>query len=316
MIGYHARYYQLETRLPFDRPPGAAAGVEVPFEIELRDDANKVVPGWLLVGRKDALVEFPREGRVKVVEHKHTSSDITPGSDYWVRLSVDTQSSIYVEAAQRIGYKIDTVLYDVSKKPDIRRKFATPLESRKFTKGKGCKVCGGRAGGKLGVARGTGLVMVELSVAGNVEQRESACPNCTGTGWQEAPAMHANQRDTDETVEEFRARLAVSLESSEGGGYRMSDVRRDEYALAEARADLTVTTGEIGALIELAHQATPAGNLRAPEARRCFPRNTQTCTDVYGRTCDYLPICSGAIDPFASPLYQIRERKETAANAG
>lgn len=309
MIGYHARYFELETRMPYERPPGAEAGVEIAFSVELRDAENVVVPGWMLVGRKDALAFFPREGRAKVVEHKHTSADITTGSDYWARLAIDTQSSIYVEAAQRVGFDIDTVLYDVSKKPDIRRKLATPEEKRKYTKGKGCKICGGRAGGKLGVAKGTGIVMIEVTNAGKLEERAAPCPDCKGSGWNEHPALHATQRIVDENVEEFRERLRAELETDPQSHYRMADLRRDAYALAEARADLAVTTGEIGALLTLARNATTSGDMRAPAARQCFPRNTQTCTDVYGRRCDYLSICAGETDGFSSPLYQIRERR-------
>jgi hypothetical protein len=72
------------------------------------------------------------------------------------------------------------------------------------------------------------------------------------------------------------------------------------------RADLVVTTGEIGALMTLA-QGKPDG-ITSVAGRRCFPRNTHSCTNHYGRNCDYLMVCSGQTDPWTGGLYQIRKK--------
>lgn len=65
-----------------------------------------------------------------VVEHKTTSSDITPGSTYWRKLTLDTQVSQYLGATEGV----EGMLYDVIRKPSLRPFKATPLEAQKRTK--------------------------------------------------------------------------------------------------------------------------------------------------------------------------------------
>lgn len=52
-----------------------------------------------------------------VVEHKTSSEDISAGSNYWKRLVMDPQISVYIEGARSLGYDVKGVLYDVLKKP-------------------------------------------------------------------------------------------------------------------------------------------------------------------------------------------------------
>ena len=65
-----------------------------------------------------------------VVEHKTTSADITPGSPYWRRLTLDTQVSTYLGATEGV----EGMLYDVIRKPGIKPYKATPEADRKYTK--------------------------------------------------------------------------------------------------------------------------------------------------------------------------------------
>lgn len=78
-------------------------------------------------GRLDAEVSIG--GRLLVMEHKTSSDDIAPGSDYWRQKRIDAQASNYLAATGAEGN-----LYDVVKKPTIRPLKATPVESRKHTK--------------------------------------------------------------------------------------------------------------------------------------------------------------------------------------
>ena len=60
--------------------------------------------------------------RTVIVEHKTTSSDISPGSSYWRQVSAtDLQVSMYAAA-----FPGATILYDVIRKPDITH-FHVPL---------------------------------------------------------------------------------------------------------------------------------------------------------------------------------------------
>lgn len=55
-----------------------------------------------------------------VVEHKTSSEDISLGSTYWKRLTLDPQISLYIEGARHLGYDVKGVLYDVLRKPAHR----------------------------------------------------------------------------------------------------------------------------------------------------------------------------------------------------
>lgn len=81
-------------------------------------------------GKLDALVEtsvIPRQ--LLVVEHKTTSDEVTPGSDYWRKLSVDNQLANYL-----IASGADGVLWDAIRKPSLRPGRATPVEQRRRRK--------------------------------------------------------------------------------------------------------------------------------------------------------------------------------------
>ncbi len=90
-------------------------------------------------GKIDRIVNWG--GRLAVQEYKTTSDDIGPDSDYWKRLRIDSQISGYVLGARDSrtpdapnGYPVETVLYDVTRKPALRPYKATPMESRKYKK--------------------------------------------------------------------------------------------------------------------------------------------------------------------------------------
>jgi hypothetical protein len=63
-----------------------------------------------------------RDGRLALVEHKTTGESVAPDSDYWLRLRADKQIAQYILAAREIGWDIETVIYDVARKPAIRQK--------------------------------------------------------------------------------------------------------------------------------------------------------------------------------------------------
>lgn len=81
-------------------------------------------------GKLDVLVEtaaMPR--RLLVIEHKTTSDDVTPGSEYWRRLAVDAQLANYLIASGAEG-----VVWDVLRKPSLRPGRATPPEQQRRRK--------------------------------------------------------------------------------------------------------------------------------------------------------------------------------------
>lgn len=107
---------------------------EMGFSIPLRNPKTGAsTPIFRLEGKIDAIVRIP-DGRLAIMESKTTSRDFTPGADYWQKLHLDMQPSIYVIAARESGYEVETILYDVTRRPALRPLKATPPEKRKFTK--------------------------------------------------------------------------------------------------------------------------------------------------------------------------------------
>ncbi len=76
---------------------------------------GKRVRQWRLRGKIDGIVTLP-DGRLAILEHK-TSSQISDA--YWQRLELDEQITVYTIAARALGYNVQTVLYDVIRKPSI-----------------------------------------------------------------------------------------------------------------------------------------------------------------------------------------------------
>jgi RecB family exonuclease len=101
--------------------------VELTFDLPLTNPATGGRShAFRLAGKMDAVVRLP-DGRIAVLEYKTCGEDISPASDYWLRLRSDGQISQYVLAARAMGYDAATVIYDVTRKPTIRlRKSETP----------------------------------------------------------------------------------------------------------------------------------------------------------------------------------------------
>jgi hypothetical protein len=131
MVGYDARWLS-------EMEHYEVIGVEVQFRAPLvNPDTGAPSRTWQLGGKVDALVLDRRTGHTQIVEHKTSSEPCGPGSDYFKRLRLDSQVSIYYRGVEALGIKPDSVLYDVALKPGLRPYKATPLESRKYKKGTG-----------------------------------------------------------------------------------------------------------------------------------------------------------------------------------
>jgi len=62
------------------------------------------------------------DGRLALVEHKTCGTDISADSDYWLRLRFNQQVYQYVLAARALGWDVQVVIYDVTRKPAIKQK--------------------------------------------------------------------------------------------------------------------------------------------------------------------------------------------------
>jgi hypothetical protein len=112
LAGYYARWENDPVR-------------EIHPEVEFRH----ALPGsrtFDVAGKIDGLGVL-HDGRLCMVEHKTTSASVGPDSDYWLRIRFNPQVLQYVHAARGAGWDIETVLYDVVRKPAISPLAAVPV---------------------------------------------------------------------------------------------------------------------------------------------------------------------------------------------
>lgn len=122
---YHARWC--------DEPLRPLA-VEVEYRAPLINPATGAASRtFQRAGKIDVIVQ-DEAGRVWVMEHKTSSEDISPGSDYFDRLNIDGQISHYMAGARELGFDPAGCIYDVLARPRHAPLSATPLEARKYTK--------------------------------------------------------------------------------------------------------------------------------------------------------------------------------------
>lgn len=101
---------------------------EVYFEAPLMNpETGGISKTWVLAGKIDAIAREKATGKLYIIEHKTTSSDIGPGSDYWRRLAIDGQVSGYYVGAQANGYEVENCLYDVIRKPTMYPSKSIPM---------------------------------------------------------------------------------------------------------------------------------------------------------------------------------------------
>ena len=165
-----------------------------------------------------------------LIETKSSSEDISPGSNYQRRLSMDVQIDVYYRAARQMGLDVQGILYDMLAKPSCKPMKATPPESRKYTK---------------------------------------------PTKKDPVSRLYANQKDKDETVEEYEARCLETIAADPTRYYQRATVVRLHDEHEEAAADVWATT-----------QA-----MREAKRLQMYPRHPDSCQQ-WGRVCEYLPICS------------------------
>ena len=97
---------------------GLISEIHAEVEFETPIDGSRT---FVAAGKLDGLAVL-KDGRQALVEHKTAGIDIGPDSDYWLRLRADSQIFQYVKAARDMDWNVQTVIYDVTRKPAIRQK--------------------------------------------------------------------------------------------------------------------------------------------------------------------------------------------------
>jgi len=147
-----------------------------------------------------------------------------------------------LEYAESLGFDVEGCIYDVIRKPSLKRLEATPVESRKYKKD---------------------------------------------------GSLYANQRDVDESPEEFRERFRAYVGEHLLDLFQRGEVVRAETELSDYAFDLWQT----------------ARLIREAELAERHPRNPDACRQ-WNRFCEYFDVCTGA----ASLDDATRFRKVESAN--
>ncbi len=232
--GYDARWAD-------DAEQYDVVAIEAEFRSKLTNpDTGASSRTWTLAGKLDGILrERGGEKRTLLIEHKTSSADVGPGSDYLKRLRLDGQVSIYYAGAAALGHQLDGVIYDVLIKPSRRPLRATPPEARKFTKD-------GR--------------------------------------------LYANQREVDESPEEYRDRLIEAVSEAPNEHFVRAEVVRLETEVKDGLADVWAW----------------GQTLREAESTGRHPRNPDACVR-YGSTCPFFPVCTGEASLEDATLYRRSE---------
>ncbi len=116
---------------------------EFSFKMPLVNPATgRTTPSFLLAGKIDGIVRL-EDDRQAVKESKLLGEDIGPDAHLWRRLRIDSQISLYMHAARAKGFPVETVLYDVTRKPAIAPEQVPILD------GDGIKIVLDRAGERV-----------------------------------------------------------------------------------------------------------------------------------------------------------------------
>lgn len=97
----------------------APHAAEFVFKLPLvNPDTGHTSRSFVLAGKIDGVVMM-QDGRLAVFEQKTAGEAIDADARYWKRIRIDPQTSLYVVAAQQMGYDVRTVIYDATRKPEI-----------------------------------------------------------------------------------------------------------------------------------------------------------------------------------------------------
>ena len=190
--------------------------VEKEFECDLVNPATGAKSKtWRLAGKVDVIVRERATGRLLVIEHKTSSQDVSPGSTYWARLSMDSQLSIYFVGTTSLGYKVDALLYDVLVKPQLRP-------------------------GAIPIIDGEGFKIVLDGAGERVRTKD-------GKKWRETGSAADSfvLQTRPETPEEYEVRVTLAIAAAPDQFYARGEVVRLEAEIADAMVDVWQSAQQI-----------------------------------------------------------------------
>lgn len=111
--------------------PVEIVATQVEFVVPiLNPETGEAHPEYQYMGILDGIVRY--RDRLLGLESKTSSEDIGPGSAYWQQITVlDSQVSQYLLGMQQAGHDLESILFDVAKRPALRPgKVETPESYR------------------------------------------------------------------------------------------------------------------------------------------------------------------------------------------
>lgn len=208
MLGYDARWSAEAEHYE-------VLAVEVTFTAELiNPDTGHASKTWRLGGKIDVIVRDRRDGKVKLVEHKTSSEDVSLGSTYWRRLLMDGQVSIYFDGGKSLGWEPEECVYDVLAKPQQRPKQVPDLDEN--------------------------LEKVVVDAQGNRVRSQRG-------GWLHTPNSEKGYvlRTRDETPDEYFERCGTAIAENVNAYFARAPVVRLEQELQDARFDIWAQAREL-----------------------------------------------------------------------
>lgn len=177
-------------------------GSEIEFELPIvNPSTGRSTPLFTLAGKIDRIVKDRFTGELFVKEYKSTSRDFSPGAEYWQRLRMDPQLSLYVIGARESGYPVAGALYDVTRRPMLRPLKATPEEQRKYTQKTGALYANQRAQDETAtefaarVASDIGEKEDQYFARIPIARLDKDLEECMAELWQQQQAIRAAQRE-------------------------------------------------------------------------------------------------------------------------
>ena len=205
LVGYF--WYWENATLPPELTVAEVIASEIAFDLPIRNpETGAKTASFRVAGKIDKIVKLG-DGRLAVMEHKTTGDSIDVDSEYWKRLRIDQQISLYMHAAREMGYDVATVLYDVARKPGIAPK-------------------------QVAILDGTGAKIV-LDADNNRVFNKDGKPRQTGDsekGW--------TLQSRIETADEFGQRLILDIGERPQFYYARREIPRLEADLDEFRWEL------------------------------------------------------------------------------
>lgn len=201
MMGYDARW---SAEAAFFE----VLGVEERFETEVvNPDTGHPSKTWRLGGKLDVRVKDKRDGKVKFIEHKTSSEDVSLGSTYWRKLRMDGQISVYFDGCIALGTPAEACIYDVLGKPGQRPAQVPVLDEHKN------KIVRNAQGERVKTGQGKWRQTGDKEQGFVLETR-------------------------DETPDEYRLRIGEAIVADVNRYYSRGEVVRLEQELHDARFDI------------------------------------------------------------------------------